>query len=378
MPTIIVAPLKYIQGPNVLDSLGAYVKVWGSRWLVLSGGTGFRLKKDVIEKSFKEENCECFFIKFKGDSTEADIWQVAKRAKDENCDGIIGLGGGKVLDTARGAADSCNIPFVSVPTTASSDAPCASVSVIHNDDGSVAGARKVKSNPHLVVVDTKLISESPVAYLIAGMGDALATYYEALVCKREGHKSVAGGDVSESAMALARCCRDILIADGIKAKEDAEKKRYTPAIERVVEANIYLSGMGVESGGLSLAHAIQDALENILPETKGFLHGYRVGFGALSLVAHLNMEEEDLGKVLSFCFHAGLPVTFKDINITEQIEHKARMVAEAAVRTPVEVYRLPKRITAENVYDAMMEVDRLGRKIKSSERVICKAEDSSI
>jgi len=43
---------------------------------------------------------------------------------------IIGVGGGKVLDTTRAVADELTLPVVNRPTVASSDAPCSALSVI--------------------------------------------------------------------------------------------------------------------------------------------------------------------------------------------------------------------------------------------------------
>ena len=48
--------------------------------------------------------------------------------------------------------------------------------------------------------------------------------------------------------------------DGVAAARDVEVDALTPALERVVEANTLLSGLGFESGGLCIAHAVHNGL----------------------------------------------------------------------------------------------------------------------
>lgn len=67
-------------------------------------------------------------------------------------------------------------------------------------------------------MDTDIIVKSPVRLTVAGMGDALATYFEARACQRSGATSCAGGKTTEAAMALAKLCFDTLMEEGVKAK----------------------------------------------------------------------------------------------------------------------------------------------------------------
>ena len=92
---------------------------------------------------------------------------------------------------------------------------------------------------------------------------------------------------------------------GVAAKRDLKKGRISPAVERLIECNILLSGVGFESGGLALAHAIANGL-TILPECKA-MHGEAVAFG---LVVQLRLERApELDQVLEFCQRVGLPTT---------------------------------------------------------------------
>ncbi len=83
-----------------------------------------------------------------------------------------------------------------------------------------------------------------------------------------------------SSLALARLCYDTLLEYGLQAKLAVEKKAVTLAVEAVVEANILLSGLGFESGGLAGAHAFHNGL-TVLEASHAKLHGQKVAFGSL-------------------------------------------------------------------------------------------------
>lgn len=74
-------------------------------------------------------------------------------------------------------------PVIIVPTIASTDAPCSALSVIYTDEGVFEKYLFLPSSPDMVMVDTDIVSKAPVRLLISGMGDALATYFEARACK---------------------------------------------------------------------------------------------------------------------------------------------------------------------------------------------------
>src|SRR5262249_22183552 len=138
-----------------------------------------------------------------------------------------------------------------------------------------------RKNPELVLVDTQVIALSPPRLLVAGMGDALATWFEARTCV-EGHvKNMRGGLSTQSALALAKLCYRTLLADGADALRAVQTKVVTPALERIVEANTLLSGLGFESSGLAAAHAIHNGLTTA-PSTHAYYQGEKVSFGLLA------------------------------------------------------------------------------------------------
>jgi glycerol dehydrogenase len=120
---------------------------------------------------------------------------------------------------------------VNCPTVASSDAPCSALSVIYTDEGVFQEYRFYRKNPDLVLVDTQIIAQSPPRLLVAGMGDALATWFEAKTCA-EGHvKNMRGGASTRSALTLAELCYHTLLENGAEALRAVQTQVVTPALE---------------------------------------------------------------------------------------------------------------------------------------------------
>ena len=212
------------------------------------------------------------------------------------------------LDTGKCVAYRLGVPVVICPTLASTDAPCSAVSVVYSPEGVQIGPEFFPSSPALVVVDTRIIMNAPVRQLVSGMGDALATYFEARTCyENPGARSMVGGRVTMTALTLARLCADTILAYGPAAVESVRLKRIDEPFEKIVEANTLLSGVGFESGGLAAAHAVAAGLTVIPSLHRDFYHGEMVGIGILVQLLLEEKPEEAL-KVGTFLAKIGLPI----------------------------------------------------------------------
>lgn len=360
MAKVIIAPGKYVQGAGEMKNLGSYVAKLGKKALVVVSPSGLKRNYATIDASFGEAGVEVVYDEFNGECSRNEIARLVAVVKEKAIDVVVGVGGGKILDTSKAVAYENSIPVAIVPTIASTDAPCSALSVVYSDDGVFEDYYWLPANPNLVLVDTDVVVNAPSRLLVSGMGDALATYFEARACEASGVSSCAGGLPTVAAMALAKKCYDTLIEEGELAKLACDAHVCTKAVENVVEANTLLSGIGFESGGLAGAHAVHNGL-TVLPQCHHMYHGEKVAFGTIVQLVLENAPEEELYEVIDFCIRVGLPVTLGELGITEIKPEEIMAVAEATAAPTDTCHNMPFELTAKDVYAAILAADSIGK-----------------
>lgn len=358
MAHIIGSPSRYVQGAGEIKNLAKNVAQLGTKLFILTSASGRGRVEGKIAEGLGESTA--VYEVFNGECCMTEIDRVKAAFDASGCDLIVGIGGGKIHDTAKAAAYYAGVPVVIVPTIASTDAPCSALSVIYTEDGVFEKYLFLPANPNMVLVDTDIVAAAPVRLLVSGMGDALATYFEARACERSGATNCVGGTCSLAALALAKLCYETLLADGLKARCAVERKVCTAAVDHVIEANTYLSGVGFESGGLAAAHAIHNGLTAI-PATHSLYHGEKVAFGTLVQLVLENVPTEELEEVINFCLDVGLPVTLADLGITEPKAEELMEVARLACADGDTLHNMPFPVTPESVYAAILVADELGK-----------------
>jgi glycerol dehydrogenase len=359
MDNIIICPSKYVQGPNVMDNIAAYVNPLGHSALVLADDFVTRLVEKRVVESFSEKNIEGYFCLFGGECCQQEIERVTEVAQQQKVEVVVGIGGGKTLDTAKAVASQLNIPVAVVPTIASTDAPTSALSVIYTPEGEFSEYRFYTKNPDVVIMDTQIIAQAPTRLLVAGMGDALSTYFEARANARSGKGTMAGGAPTKAAQALAKLCFDLLMSDGLKAKVACDNNLSSHALENIVEANTYLSGIGFESSGLAAAHAIHNGL-TLLEECHHLYHGEKVAFGTITQLVLENAPIDEIYEVIEFCCSVGLPTNLTDMGVINIDKDKLLNVAKAACAEGETIHNMPFEVTPELVLSAMLTAHELG------------------
>lgn len=362
MLSVFCSPSRYTQGKNATAMLGAEMVGLGLSGpaLIVGSRSPIRLLSETWKRTFSEAGIAYAVHEFGGECSLAEIERIKQAAKQHKSQVIIGAGGGKVLDAARAAAADLNLPIVNCPTVASSDSPCSALSVIYSDDGVVQGSRFHRKNADLVLVDTQVIAQSPPRLLVAGMGDALATWFEAKACVDGGVKNLRGGLSTQSALALAKLCYRTLLADGADALRSVQTQVVTPALERLVEANTLLSGIGFESSGLAAAHAVHNGLTTA-EATHAYLHGEKVAFGLLTQLVLEGQSRSLLHRVLGFATEVGLPITLGDIGLTELPKELLQQIAVRATAENDTIHNEPFEVLPDMVADAIKAADAMGR-----------------
>jgi glycerol dehydrogenase len=367
MLKVFCAPSRYTQGQHATEQLGSEMHKLGldGPALIVAGRSAIRLLSETWARTFAEVEMRYEVFAFAGECTAAEISRGSCAAQTAAARVVIGAGGGKVLDTARAIASALELPVVNCPTIASSDAPCSALSVIYSEAGAVDEYRIYRRNPDLVLVDTAVIAQSPRRFLVAGMGDALATWFEAKVCVDGRVKNMRGGASTRSALALAELCYKTLLANGAGAIEALQSRVSNEALERLVEANTLLSGLGFESSGLAAAHAIHNGLTTA-PGTHHYMHGEKVAFGLLSQLMLESQPSSVVEEVLAFSDQVGLPITFDEIGIANPSRELLQTIAVRATAPGETIHNEPIPVTPQLVAEAMRAADAAGAVFRRS------------
>ena len=266
-----ICPTKYVQGEDELLNLGYFVKTFGKKALLIAHKDDSARVQAKLDATAAKYKIEFVKVDFTGECSRQEVARLQKIAKDNRCACTIGLGGGKAIDTAKCVAEGNAL--IICPTIAATDAPTSHSAVLYTPDGAFDDYAYFKQSPSVILIDTTVIANAPVRFLVSGMGDALSTYFEARANEKSfgnvnaglpcGANRAKGENLAmgtKTAYALAELCYQTLLEDGFKARLACESKVVTPALENIVEANILLSGLGFESGGLAASHAIHDGL----------------------------------------------------------------------------------------------------------------------
>lgn len=362
MKRVIIMPRKYVQGNGALAEAGYYIGLLGKNPVLIWD----KIVKDIVSKilndSLQQSKIKPVEIIFNGECTKNEADRITGEIKKLKTDVIVGVGGGKTLDTAKAVAAYTNLPLVVIPTIASTDASTSAMTIWYNEKGEFEGAEFWKFNPDIVLVDTDILVKAPVRMFVSGIGDALATWFEANASFKSRAATMAGGVQTMTVMCMAKLCLDIIMENSKLAKLAVENKVSTPAFEKVIEATILLSGLSFESGGLATAHAIASTLPNVFPETHKFLHGENVAFGLMcQLCLEEDLEADEINEYVDFMIDIGLPVSLTDLGIKDCKPAKIYELAQATVTYVPFISNHNFKVTAESLYAAIIVADALGR-----------------
>eukprot|EP01012_Entosiphon_sulcatum_P043102 TRINITY_DN57293_c0_g1_i1.p1 TRINITY_DN57293_c0_g1~~TRINITY_DN57293_c0_g1_i1.p1 ORF type:complete len:407 (+),score=51.95 TRINITY_DN57293_c0_g1_i1:36-1223(+) len=364
LPRVFASPMRYVQGEGAHASVGRYLRSLLPNCrtaALLASASGHLRSASSIAESLRGSGVAVVEATFGHESSLEEVDRLVAELLPAKVEVLVAAGGGKCIDTGKIVAHRLEVPCAVCPTLASNDAPCSALSIVYHPNGHWRAVEYFPLSPLLVVVDTGIVARAPLRYLVSGMGDALATWYEAQVVSRCGMSTCIGARQTLAGLAVAQRCATTLFENGPQAAKDCHANRVTPALEDTVEANTLLSGLGFESGGLALAHAIAAALTKIPRVEQKFLHGEQVAIGLLTQLAYLK-DDGEADCTTRFCAAVGLPCHFGQVGINLEAEAAdALVVAEAAVASPYSAFA-PKP-TVDTLLAAMHAADQRGRAV---------------
>ena len=360
----LISPLRYVQARGALTRLGEFVRPIGTKPLLVADDVVWGIVQDTVAVSFQEQDLPRHRTGFGTYATAAEVDRLAREIDELGADVIVGIGGGSTIDAVKAAGHLRGIRWVSVPTVASTDAPCSALSVIYTEDGAFEEYRFFPHTPDLVLVYRGRAANAPVMFLVAGVGDALATWIEARAVAEANASTMAGGLPLVTGTALAQLSWDILWENALPAIDAVKNHLVTPAVEKVVEANTLLSGLGFESGGLAAAHAIHNGL-TAAPQTHGLTHGQKVNIGSVTQLVLEGAPTEEIEEFVRFTTRVGLPNTLTEIGLTADDVHDLTRVAEAATAEGETIHAMPFPVRVPELVDALRSIEGFSRRVRA-------------
>lgn len=358
-------PLQYQQGRGIIDDLGRYIGRFGKKPLLVIDSFFFSLKGEAITASLASHAVDHVLYEFSGEASPEKIQILLDLAREHQCDCSIGIGGGKAQDVAKTLKLYQGLPVVIVPTIASNDAATSRMIITYTESGEFLGPLVMQTNPEAILVDVDIVAGAPPRFLVAGMGDALATFFEAQQCKLSNVDNFFGGKPSEIAMTLAERCYELIRTYGLEAIEGIRNNTITSAVEKVIEANVLFSGLGFEGCGVAAAHALSQGYSQIAA-LHGNLHGEEVALGLLTQLVMEERSDEFILELMAFYYAVGLPISLQDLGLKKISDQDLLTISTFSCRKNSRIYNMHSVVTTEIVIEAIRRAESLAAGYKKS------------
>lgn len=354
------APHRYIQGPGAIEQLGAMATAYGAkRPFVVMDPIVAQLLRPTLEAGLGALAPQSTIASFGGECTSEEIERLSHAAAAANADLIVGVGGGKAIDTAKGVRIARGTPIFIIPTIASNDSPTSRVVVVYTDQHVLAEVRTMATNPDLVLVDTAVLVRAPERFFVSGVGDALSKKFEAAQCLASGNNNFYAARPSLLATTIADACYDVVRAHAEGALAAVRAGTVNEDFERTVEATILLSGLAFENGGLSIAHSLTRGF-SVVPGVADAMHGEQVAFGLLVQLELEGRSQAYIDELRGFYGRVGLPTSLTALGLRGDAAEAARAIAaDTWARAPY-VRALTAPIDVERLQQAVLSAHRQG------------------
>jgi glycerol dehydrogenase-like iron-containing ADH family enzyme len=349
-----IAPAQVLRGRGVLAQAGAAIARLGSRPLLVSGAHTLANLSLQLEVLRSQPDWAIETASYSPDCSEDSLARLRQAVDSHRADVIVGLGGGKALDTAKLLAHQAQLPVVTIPTSGATCAAWTALSNVYSDQGAFLYDVPLPHCPNLLVLDYELIQTASRRTLVAGIGDAIAKWYEA---------SVSSGDSQQTliiaAVQQARVLRDLLFQKSATALAEPGSDTW----QEVVDATVLLAGVIGGLGGAQCrtvaAHAVHNGLTHLL-ESHGTLHGEKVAYGILvqlrleELVQGSQLAASSRQQLLKFYREIGLPMDLYDLGLAEVTIAQLRHAAEVACAPQSDIHHLPFGVEPAQLMAAML------------------------
>ncbi|MEP8943410.1 oxidoreductase [Enterobacter ludwigii] len=355
---VVPGPANYFSHPGSLAHLNEFFTPEQlSRAVWIYGERAIEGARPFLPESFHTPGAK--HLLFKGHCSERDVTDLVT-SSGNNASVVIGVGGGALLDTAKAVARRLGVPVVAIPTIAATCAAWTPLSVWYNDAGQALQFEVFDDANFLVLVEPHIILKAPAEYLLAGIGDTLAKWYEAVVlAPQPEHLPLTVRLGINGALAI----RDVLLSRSEEALADQQRGEATQAFRDVVDAIIagggMVGGLGERYTRVAAAHAVHNGL-TVLPQTEKSLHGTKVAYGILVQSALLG-QDDVLAELVAAYQRFTLPTTLRELEVDINNRDELDKVIAHTLRPVESIHYLPVALTPAVLRAAFEKVESFSR-----------------
>ncbi|QKJ86847.1 Glycerol dehydrogenase [Paramixta manurensis] len=351
----IKSPRAYAHEVGLRARTGEFIKPYATHIRIFTSPQAWQAVNPELSQSLDANGIrwECEYLS--GECTDDAIATLKNHVEQQQAELLLAIGGGRVLDTAKAVGSQLpDLKVVNFATVAATCAAWSPVAIIYTEQGGHVRSQPLAKMPELVLVDSEIIARSDVRYLQAGIVDALAKYYEFYPYQRHNPNDLALNLKVMTAQRALETYRQF----GALAVAANQQQQVTPALVKVIDANIVLAGLANSVRDTlptpGFAHAIHNRLTH-QPELHHWLHGEKVGYSLLVQSLIENNAEPD-AELLALLRQYAMPLQLPPL--TGDRVATMRAIAEQIKFPSASAERLPFRISPAVLEQALLATDR--------------------
>ena len=310
-------PRLIVVGEKNINDIGSFLKSLKNikKVSLVSGNNVKKIVQNKIESSLSASKIQMVWH-LAETNDKRSIKKIEQNVGKSKSELIMGVGGGRSVDIAKIIGFNLDLPFVSIPTSASHDGIASPfVSIKGNKPHSL-----VATAPLGVFVDVDIIKKAPKKLLASGCGDLIAK----ITAVRDWQlgRDKTGEYYGRYSADLALMSAKILMENSSRFSKKGLDVR--EVVEALISAGVASCIAGSSRPCSGAEHLFSHAVDKLEPGIG--LHGEKCGIGAIMIA---KLQGQDWRKIVKTLKSVGAPTTAKEIGLKSEVLAKALTIAQS-------------------------------------------------